>query len=410
MKLFNIIEFNAEDLKALFRLLKEIVIRLFTPRNEKNKIGILVAIKTENEKEKRRLQNDLISDLRKYLDVSYIPPIFNVVELPEYHSKRVKDHHRSVKYLKRTRCHFIVYGKIFERKIDNKLHYILKLEGAVLHRKTSQTISNTLAKEFTELLPRRWRFPESDELLGFEMTKDWLGIVAKYIIGIASHISGHFKLAHKIFTQLRQEITNAGLKKIPAVHEIARRLPLRLVETSDAISKQLYFMFTRTRDLKYIEGMKLYLDMIRKFSPNDYNARNLRAIYFFLINRDVNRAIKELKGISIRPDATWRYNLGFLYAYQGRLKKSKKQYDLAFQGFVPPNIINETEVFMSDIISTEPEKFQLYFARGYINFRAKKDYSLAKADFVNFLQKCASDMYKKEMQLTKTYIKQIERF
>ena len=258
-------------------------------------------------------------------------------------------------------------------------------------------------------MPRRWFFPTSEELLGFEITKQWIGVVTKYVVGIAAYVSGDFDLAYDIFSQMKKETGVRKNNNIPVINEINKRLPLRFVEVSNAICERLYFAYTRTRNIFYIQKLNEYLNIMQKYDPDDYNAHNLRAIYLFLVKRNVSRAIDELKKIQDRPDTTWRYNLAFLYAYQGQLDKAKRQYDKAFQGYVPNNIINETEVFISGVITAEPNKYQLYFARGYINFKAKKDYLLAKKDFTKFIEKNPNDMYQIEIKLVKTYIEQIER-
>jgi len=52
MKFLNIIEITGEDWEALGRIISESIQRLIVPKNKKNKIGIVIALKTENNNEK----------------------------------------------------------------------------------------------------------------------------------------------------------------------------------------------------------------------------------------------------------------------------------------------------------------------------------------------------------------------
>ena len=64
------IEITDQDIKSFVHFVKEIIERLFVPKNQKEKIGIVIALKTENESEKTRLENDLIKEVHQYLQVS----------------------------------------------------------------------------------------------------------------------------------------------------------------------------------------------------------------------------------------------------------------------------------------------------------------------------------------------------
>lgn len=402
------LEIMKEDVESFLDIFHEGIIRLRVPKNKKGKIGIIIAIETENKKEKVRLQKDLIDSMQIYLKNSHIPDIFNIILLPDSHIKKIKSHEDALKYLKRVGGHFMVFGNIYERKLEGENQFVFRLEGVVRHRPIPRLVSNEFAREFTELFPRKWNFPESEELLGFDITQRWLGFVTKYIIGIAAYVSADFSLSFKIFKQLKNETeNNQGCTSIDAITEIKKRLPMRLVDSCNLACNILYFSFTKTRDIAFIKKQKEYLDTLKDIKPHDYNASLLRAIYFFLIDNNIPKAKKEIRDSKNRFDSTWRYSLAFLYAYEGNLGEAKKHYDNAFEKYVSPNVINDTEVFMTDILEKEPNKHQLYFTRGYINFKAKGDMLLAKADFKNFLELDSSENYSEEKRLAKIYVKQI---
>ncbi len=407
MKIGDNIEITGEDIQYLFVSIFKLFSQRVIPRNKRDKIGIIIAISAETPKEKIRLQNDLILELKGYLKSSDFTPNFNVISLSENHVNRISDYETALKYLKKIRGHFIVYGNISERMVNGEPNFVFRLNGIVVHRRISQIQKVQFAKEFAEVMPRRWRFPESKELFGFDITQQSLGCIIKYIVGIAAYVSGDFDLAYKIYMQLENELSKERMKQILPTKKIKERLAIRLTEASTAISRRLYFSYKKTKKLNYIEKMKKYLDLLQGISPNDYGTHLLRAIYIFLIDKNIDAAKNEVKKVRNPPDPTWRYSLAFLYAYKGELEKSRKEYNKAFKGSVPPHVIGDVEIFISDVLEKEPHKYQLYFVSGYINYKVKNDFVLAKKDFNTFIEQASKEKYQEEIRLAKIYIEEM---
>jgi len=410
MKIANVIEFSEADVRGFGNLLRDIYIRLRLPRNRPNKVGIVIAIKTENDDEKKKLRNNLLAELNTYLSNSSIPQIFNVIELEEKWAQKINGGPSALSYLRRVRGHFMVYGQMLKGKMkEGQAHYKFHLEGAVIHRPIKQFFSDQLSKEFTELLPRKVAFPEDEELLGFEFTQQWLGIVTKYIIGIAVFLSGDLDLSFNIYSQLNNELKNIH-DTVPAVVEIKRRLPRRLYEGALGFTHKLYYQYTKTRKIGYIKQSKIYLDLLSSLAPNDYVSGLQRAIYYFLIEHNINKAKNELENIKNNPfDLTWRYSMAFLLAYEGRLIDAKRHYDKIVKGYSHSRIVCDCEMFINDILEIEPDRCGLYFLRGYLNFKIKLDFILAKNDFENFLLKDKCEGNKEIMRLVNIYLDQINQ-
>ncbi len=378
------------------------------PKNKKDKIGIVIAINTENETEKVRLQNDLIANIKKYLENPNLPKIFHVIELPQKYTKNIHDQANADKYLQKTRGHLMIYGNISERMSGGKNHYNFHLAGKVNHNPVPMEVSKKLSQEFTELMPLKLAFPSDEELIGFQATHEWLSHTTKYIIGISLIISNQYDLAESIFEELKDEMSKLD-SSIPAVKEIAKRIPLRLIEVANGQTTILYFKYTHTRDIKYIQDMQKYLAIYDKYQPQNYYGTLMKSIYLFLIDKNPDEAIKIISKIKTPADITWRYNLAFLHAYKGNLKQAKKEYDKAFTtGVVANNVIADTEVFMSDILTKEPDKYQLLFLRGYLNFKGKGDKVLALKDFNDFIQSADKSKYKEEIRLSEVYKYQLK--
>ena len=117
------------------------LIRVIIKKNKKNKIGIVICITTENNKQKIRLKNDFIKRLWELIFAHKLGNLINIVEMSEFHTKRVWDlffkhdnlskeekstkskHPINLKWRKLSKIiggHFYVWGSIKERKVQGQ--------------------------------------------------------------------------------------------------------------------------------------------------------------------------------------------------------------------------------------------------------------------------------------------------
>ena len=405
MKINNI-EITVDDIKGLWSVGVEILKRLHVPKNKRNRIGIIIAIRTESSDEETKLVSDFSKELQFSLQSNKIQNRFHVITYPERLSEQVIDLHTAKLYVKRSRAHFIVYGSLVQRKIKDDDCHVFRLRGLVRHKPIPEFIQKRFQKEFTDVFPGKIVFTEGDEILGFELTENWVRYVTKYIIGIAALLSDSPIQAHELFSILKQEINNIGPDcNVPVIAEIKKRIPYRLIETLVYQMRVYYYNYTRTRDSKYIISTKPLIDELLKIDENLYPARLMCAIYFFFKN-DIQMAIKQLSSIE-EKDVTWRYSLGFLLAFKDDIDGALEQYQKTFNKVAEENVINDTELFISDILEKYPQKIQLRFFRGLINLKAKSDYKLALDDFKYFLDNDKSENYPKLVKLANKYIQNI---
>lgn len=144
--------------------------------------------------------------------------------------------------------------------------------------------------------------------------------------------------------------------------------------------------------------------------PGDYLATNTSAICAFTVRGDVKGAYEALKKCKNQNDPAWFYNMAFLEAYEGHLSKAYKTYNQAFsKQLADLTVPLQCEDFISGILREEPERTWLYFCLGLINYRAKKDYVAAAADFRLFLQKTDPNTYAKQHEAVAVWLKEIEQ-
>src|SRR3972149_398118 len=116
------------------------------PKSKKDTVGIIIAILTENEKEKILLRNDFIKTFREKIDLGNIPGNFHMVEYPEFYAAQVSINNHT-KFLEKSKAHFIISGSLKERQWKGKDHYFLKLDVTVRHAPIPLKISQQFAKE-----------------------------------------------------------------------------------------------------------------------------------------------------------------------------------------------------------------------------------------------------------------------
>ena len=155
--------------------------------------------------------------------------------------------------------------------------------------------------------------------------------------------------------------------------------------------------------------MGRYLDIIQDIDPNHYGGHLLRGIYIFLSSRDIESAKKEIKKAKNNRDAAWLWSSAFLDAYEGKLEEAHKTYQRAFRGLVADATALQVETFIVDVVNLEPDKIQLWYCLGMINYLYKEDLPSALEDFQCFCKHAEkANHFTKSVEFAKKYIKEIE--
>lgn len=167
----------------------------------KGKIGLIIAIETENKKQSLRIKKDFANQIEELIDKHGLSNLFNVIVANEYQSLRInsaikpflkkrKEFIEAKQYTldknykekkiwdkinKKLNGHFIIYGQIYER-LEIKKEYILKLRAMVKHQAVSKEFSNMLQKDFISIFPNEIKIYEELEVKGFEFASNYIYI------------------------------------------------------------------------------------------------------------------------------------------------------------------------------------------------------------------------------------------
>jgi len=408
----NISEVSFSEWSIIFILLFTLFILWLQttkiPKNTKNKIGFIVSIATENKDQYKKLKADFLESIRAHLQKSSLRHQFNLIIYPEFFAKKLNDREVALNYLSKSKSHFLLYGRCRERNIEGKDQYIIDLQGAVTHTPISKQISKTFSKEFTELLPSRITLPHENDVFNFEIISNFINIVSKYIIGIASFFSGDYNYSKDLFLSVINDLK--GIKtNLPAITTIRKRTPIRISDMLYLLGQNEYEKYKKHKNIDSLEKMALLAQESKKYVYNHYNASLLLAIYHFLKDRNIKAAIKELNNSKNLHDATWRYSYAFLKAYSGELDAAVRTYNNAFKHTCQESVPLQSEEFMLEILNDEPEKYQLYFCLGYLNFHIKKDFASAARDFELFINSDNTEEYRKQKDLAQKYLHEISQ-
>ena len=154
----------------------------------KSRIGIVIAIKAENEIEYIRLRNDFIKALVSHLGRA--DQQITVLSLNEYHANRLLKNIRNIPfYHKKTNSRLLVYGSCCTRLQGGKPFYYLNINSSVHHLPIPIQLSKIIGEQMIEVLPQMHLIAVDNELIGFKLMSDYFSFVARYLLGISAYVS-----------------------------------------------------------------------------------------------------------------------------------------------------------------------------------------------------------------------------
>ena len=379
------------------------------PRNKKGYVGFIVALSAETKEHYEKIVQDFIYTLRDLLSKGELANSFKFIVLPEHHASKIEDTEDARRFLKIIKGHFMIYGRARVRSIKNENRHVLNMNGIVLHKPIPKRIGKTFAKEFSELFPTRLQLSSQDDLFLFDVTSELVNVVARYIIGIASYLSSDIDYSENIFEELEDNINNINTN-FPAVIKIKRRIPEWLINIYITKTQIAYFNYRDNGDEKYLNDMENALFKVDRRTNYNYNCKIYWAIFHFIKNRNTQLSKSFLRKCKNEEDIMWRFNLAFIHAYEGDMKSASQQYWIAFKGkSIPQEKLLEIEEFISWILELEPDKVQLYYCLGVINYYAKEDKIRSLKDFEKFLEEVPSDKFEFQQERSAGIIEKIRK-
>lgn len=369
--------------------------RLHLPKNKKYKenIGIVIAIYSENEKERQKLKSDFISKLKKDLQQEGILEFSNVIFLKNHFAQQIKESNNPKSKLeeinKKIKAHFYVWGDVKKRPDgDEGEKYFINFQGYVVHKPISQNLSKEISIDFSKVLPKEVNFLEKRSFKGFEASATIVHLAAKYIIGIAAFVSHDPQLALKLHDGLKDQF-NTFRPLPPHLQDIRNRIPILISDEALWIAK---WHFQENR----ITEAKNFLNRALTENENNYGAWLFKAILDFLLDNDPDEALKSIKRASRYASNTfeWRYSEAFLHFWKENYSKALQICQKIKKQTYPTEVITLSEVreFNQNLLKKDNPKIQLYFWIGYLAYFKEKNLGNALQDFEAFEKSADNNM------------------
>ncbi len=378
------------------------------PRNSTGKVGFVACIKCSDEKYRDKIKEDFIVTLRDIVKRGELGKTFNFIEIPDHIAETINDHDDALSLLGKTKSHFIVYGRVRLRTINNKECHVIDLDGAVAHKPIPVEISNNIASEFRELLPRHIHFSTENDMMSFCFTSDLTEYVAKYIMGVASACSGDLDYAELLFRDVYEKIKNIR-SSFPIISKLNERIPVRISSLYESKAITFITLWEKGHDQRFIDNFIININKIPEKFITSYQMLLLRSIGSFFSDRNIERAVFYIKKCKKYNDPVWRFNLAFLMAYKGDLQKSIQCYRICEKYQVAAETISQVEGFIVWILEEEPEKYQYYFCLGFFNWKIKGDLQQSLNDFEKFLSINHNNNFEKEELLATKWCAEIKK-
>lgn len=375
------------------------------PKTPKNKLGFGIAIEFETADVRKKVESDFVDELRSLIGLGETGKWFELLQFKQHIARTLGDEDSARTLRDTARLSFLIFGTAKIRRVNAVENVSIKLRGFVSHAPIPGHVQAQLQDEFSELfLPGRVLIPEENDLLAFEFTSQWASVVAKYIVGIALLVSNQFDSAETIFLDLQQLLARSK-NQAQSVVKIQSRLPRRLAEVhlSRALSAYHIWKDDKTNFL-HIQNAAEQINGIDDKNLVTPDLLFLRSLCHFLLNQDTNSARNELKKIKGSRNSVWYYNMGFLYAYDGSMKKATHMYRQGAMHEMPGELIAELEHFMCWVLENDPSKYQIHYCIGLLNQNLKGDNLRAAKDYEMFLKNCDGKRFSTYQELAQRFI------
>jgi len=380
------------------------------PRYRRHSVGFGVALTYEDTALQKKLGDDLVARLRELLQDPQLRESFSFVEFRPSVAARVTDRDSARALMKKTRGAFLIHGRVRKRDVQGSPSSVLDLRGLVVHAPIKRELSRQFSEEFAEMLPAKLIVAEENDLFSFELTADYIDLVARYIVGIASAVSGQLDHAEGLFLDVETRLQSRDSDVFPAVTKLRNRIPARIAEVNRIKLLKVYREYVNTREPAILAASEAIALKVLEYEPASYNAHVHRAICAFVLRRDIAEARAEIELCKNNSDGTWRYSEAFLHAYEGDLEKAGGAYRQAFRSTIPDETVPlQSEEFIQIVLDDEPDKVQLYFCLGVINLKAKRDLASARRDLNRFLNEAPCGEWARQVELAEKWIRQIDR-
>lgn len=370
------------------------------PKTPRGRAGIVIAIATEQEAERKRLKSELIEYLVGYLEnrPSVVP--FKVIDVPSYLAPSVSDRASALAMRDACRGTLLIWGDVRTRGSRGQDTLVIRLEGLVSHRETATSRSQALGQDMRVALPAQTEIDPSNELQGFEATSQELALASKYIVALALAVSDDWAGSKALLRELEAELIpskpttgkrRASSRARLSTSGLRKLLPKRLTEIcfADYLHRARKWSDNRADASLLVEAEAALEDYRQASIRHDKDGPRYwipKAMYEVTLRRNLQQAerlLRQCQAVAI-ADPTWRLSLAFVSTLQNDFGAALKNYDAAFQLAPSIELVLEIESYVHWWLQENQGPPALYLLSAMLNSRGKNDPDLARQDLDSF--------------------------
>jgi tetratricopeptide (TPR) repeat protein len=373
------------------------------PKGAIDKQNFIIAITTEDKKQKTRIATDFTNEIKRQLNQYGLSHSFDVVVLHNHLADSIQtkiarwiesmqagmveseDVLRFRKIVNRLNARFFVYGNLIQRNAGNST-YCLNIEALILHGSAHVGKTQELRDEFVKLWKREITFLEEDELNGFKSNANHIFFTATYMIGLATFVDNRYDKGIEIWEKLERYVQDRD-----ELQEFESKI-LRLKAAS-------YFM--QSRLLHYqgeIEESVRLRERYLELFPHEYDRHITESIR--LINRgNVDLALEHLEQAKkyAGTDGTWKYNKFYTLIYAKRCDEALETLDdILSQEFQnEQETISQVLSYNKNCLDEDEQHIQSYFIVGVLLYKKFQNPTSAYENLESFIEEASriSDFY-----------------
>lgn len=365
------------------------------PRFHQNEIGILLAPHADKDvsEELDRLLTEVAATLRSH-DLGFL---FSIKRLPENRIVHEDETAKSIR--QKSGCLLLIWGYYQKGKANGKEYRgfpigKLNFTYAVPTMELISQYQHDMSKGITD---RTWLFRSENELIERDFVTRNVVDVARYIVGTCLLNFGKVMPGKAILGQIIAKPIGtwhgkAGHSVVGFLKNIKAKLSVADVVQANHLYRTRVF-----KDGKLIKDPKVLDQIFALTEASIANGPNLPAYLQQAIICFLRGEIPQARRLTNKAQDRWprsplpEYSLGFLYAYEGDLLRSKSHYKTAFiqtSNMAPLELFHLVE-FPEACLELDPERYHLHFALGLVHMELV-DALAAKKHFKRFIESATS--------------------
>ena len=386
------------------------------PKEKKDIENIVIAIQTENEKQKERITKEFVSQIKNQIN-TYKLNSFSVTVLHNHLSENIqskiekntiitkdvlnnfKKDESFEKALNKMKTRVLIYGHLIERNEPNNT-YCLNIDAFVRHQPIPIDAKTAISNEINEVWKREIHILKSNELNGFKENADNIFFASSYMIGVAAFNTGKFERSYEIFSALN---TYVNTKNELSIHKA------RIIEF---LAASCYFIGLINHHLGNYELSNEYLEKFNTLKPNEYSTLLRKAINQAKNKNNPTLALEIIEKASTisNGNGTWRYSKLYLLIKIGDFKQA-----LIILNDILENDFDEEDQVIQQVISfnnnckiEDPSHIQSDFIIGCLLYK-KANLPIVSYEYLETFIDAAPDSYMELKNQANEYIQEINK-